>query len=96
VFLRRLLVRGPNDFPWGVVFSALDQRFWHPAQLYESVYHFALAALVVYRASNPLRQTIPKLANERPVEMLPAFDACWFFSAGTKKKEFHLDCSPGG
>lgn len=37
----------PTNLPWGVVFPAIDTLPRHPTQLYESLFHFAAAAVLL-------------------------------------------------
>jgi len=36
----------PTDAPWGVVFAHIDQLKRHPTQIYESIFHLTMAAIL--------------------------------------------------
>ncbi len=40
----------PTHQPWGVVFANVDQQLRHPTQLYELIFHFSMAGLLIWIA----------------------------------------------
>ncbi len=41
----------PTDLPWGICFPAVDQLPRHPTQIYESMFHLAMAGLLAWMQS---------------------------------------------